>query len=67
LPGRLWGLFIGLLENYAVGYVDPLIKAEIPAIVPAASTKDIIPYLVLIAILMFRPYGLFGKVEIERV
>jgi branched-chain amino acid transport system permease protein len=44
-----------------------MIKAEIPAIVPAASTKDIIPYLVLIAILMFRPYGLFGKAEIERV
>jgi branched-subunit amino acid ABC-type transport system permease component len=25
------------------------------------------PFAVLVLILMFRPYGLFGKVEIERV
>jgi len=29
--------------------------------------REIIPYIVLVFILMVRPYGLFGLVEIERV
>ncbi len=61
------GLIIGLLENYAVGYLDPWLKENVSVIVPAASTKEVISYLVLIVILMFRPYGLFGKEVIERV
>jgi branched-chain amino acid transport system permease protein len=61
------GLIIGLLENYAVGYLDPWIKENVTVIVAAASTKEVISYLVLIVILMFRPYGLFGKEVIERV
>lgn len=61
------GLIIGLLENYAVGYLDPWLKENVAVIVPAASTKEVISYLVLIVILMFRPYGLFGKEVIERV
>ena len=61
------GLVIGVLEQYAVGYIDPMIADNVAAIVPAASTKEVIPYVVLIGILMFRPYGLFGKEIIERV
>lgn len=61
------GLMIGLLESYAVGYIDPQIKESVSFIVPAASTKEIIPYVVLILILMFKPYGLFGQERIERV
>ena len=29
--------------------------------------KEVAPFVVLVVILMLRPYGLFGKVEIERV
>ena len=59
------GLIIGLLETYAVGYLDPWLGANVDFI--TSSTKDIVPYVVLLVVLMFRPYGLFGKEIIERV
>jgi branched-chain amino acid transport system permease protein len=48
------GLAIGLVEQYTGGYIDP-------------SLKEIMPYIVLLIILMIRPYGLFGQRIIERV
>lgn len=60
------GLMIGLLEQYAVGYIDVWIR-DFDFIIPAASTKEVVPYIVLIVILMVRPYGLFGQEIIERV
>lgn len=48
------GFAIALIETFASGYIDP-------------SLKDVIPYVVLILILMVRPYGLFGQKIIERV
>jgi len=50
----LGGIIIGLLETFTGGYVS-------------SSLREIIPYIVLIFILMVKPYGLFGLVEIERV
>jgi len=50
----LGGLIIGLLETFTGGYIS-------------TSLREIIPYIVLVFILMVRPYGLFGLVEIERV
>jgi branched-chain amino acid transport system permease protein len=50
----LGGLIIGLLETFTGGYIS-------------TSLKEIIPYIVLVFILMVKPYGLFGLVEIERV
>jgi branched-chain amino acid transport system permease protein len=50
----LGGLIIGLLETFTGGYIS-------------TSLREIIPYIVLIIILMIKPYGLFGLVEIERV
>jgi len=50
----LGGLIIGLLETFTGGYIS-------------TSLREIIPYIVLILILMIKPYGLFGLVEIERV
>ncbi|MFC1580771.1 branched-chain amino acid ABC transporter permease [Thermodesulfobacteriota bacterium] len=47
------GVIIGLLETFTGWY--------------SSSLKEIIPYIVLILILMIKPYGLFGLVEIERV
>lgn len=52
------GLIIGVLENFSGGYIDPLVGGGI---------KEIAPYIALILILMFKPYGLFGKKKIERV
>jgi branched-chain amino acid transport system permease protein len=50
----LGGVIIGLLETFTGGYISN-------------SLKEVIPYIVLVFILMVRPYGLFGLVEIERV
>lgn len=50
----LGGLIIGLLETFTGGYIS-------------TSLREIIPYIVLVFILMVKPYGLFGLVEIERV
>jgi len=48
------GLIIGLLETFTGGYIS-------------TSLRDVVPYIILVFILMVKPYGLFGLVEIERV
>ena len=55
LRGAIVGsLIVATAEVLAIQYVDPLVS-------------DVIPFLVLIAMLMVRPWGLFGtKEEIER-
>jgi branched-chain amino acid transport system permease protein len=50
----LGGVIIGLLETFTGGYIS-------------SSLREIVPYIVLVFILMVKPYGLFGLVEIERV
>jgi branched-chain amino acid transport system permease protein len=50
----LGGVIIGLLETFTGGYLS-------------TSLREIIPYIVLVFILMVKPYGLFGLKEIERV
>ena len=52
------GLVIGIVENFAAGYLDPYV---------GGGTKDFAPYVVMILVLMVRPYGIFGKRQIERV
>ncbi len=48
------GIIIGLLETFTGGYLSP-------------SLRDVIPYIILVLILLIKPYGLFGLKEIERV
>ncbi len=50
----LGGVIIGLLETFTGGYIS-------------TSLREVVPYIVLVLILMIKPYGLFGLVEIERV
>lgn len=52
------GLVMGVLENLAGGYLDPVF---------GGGVKEVAPFVALVAILTVRPYGLFGKVKIERV
>ncbi len=58
-PGgaMLGGLLLGLIEHT----VGTILNAYIPGI------RDIIPYIVLLIVLLVKPYGLFGTVRIERV
>jgi branched-chain amino acid transport system permease protein len=52
------GLVMGILENLSGGYLDPIF---------GGGVKEVAPFIALVAILTFKPYGLFGKVKIERV
>jgi len=52
------GLAVGVVESLSSGYIDPLV---------GGGTKDFIPYLLMIAVLMVRPEGIFGRRRIERV
>ena len=54
----LGGFIVGIVENLAGGYLDPYFKGGV---------KDLAPFVVLVLILLIRPYGLFGKKEIERL
>jgi branched-chain amino acid transport system permease protein len=54
----LGGFIIGILENLAGLYLDPVF---------GGGVKAVAPFFILVAIIMIRPYGLFGKEEIERV
>jgi len=45
-------------KSLAAGYVDPLL---------GGGFGNIASYLVLIAVLFVRPYGLFGEADLERV
>ncbi|HTV46724.1 MAG TPA: branched-chain amino acid ABC transporter permease [Stellaceae bacterium] len=52
------GLIVGIVENLAAGYLDPYV---------GGGTKDFVPYLLMIIVLMIRPEGIFGRRRIERV
>ncbi len=55
IPGAIiGGVIIGLLEAYTGGYIGQ-------------GLNQVLPFVVLIIILMVRPYGLFGQEIIERV
>lgn len=58
IPGAIiGGLVIGVLETLVGGYWDQMFP----------GVKDLTAFIVLFLVLMIRPYGLFGKEEIERV
>lgn len=52
------GFVIGILQNLAGGYLDPLV---------GGGLKDVVPFIVVLLILMVKPHGLFGSRGIERV
>lgn len=55
IPGAIvGGAIVGLLQQYTAGYVG-------------GGLQQVVPYVVLVLILLIRPYGLFGEVRIERV
>ncbi len=50
----LGGILIGVVENMSEGYIG-------------RGMKEIAGFVLILIVLMVRPYGLFGKAEIERV
>ena len=57
-PPGIGGVLIGVLENLSGGYLDPVF---------GGGVKEVAPFVVLVVILIIRPYGLFGTREVERV
>lgn len=59
IPGAIvGGITIGILQNLSGGYLDRLVPGGV---------KDIAPFVFMVVILLFRPYGLWGWEKIERV
>jgi len=59
VPGAIIGGFtIGIIENLASGYLDPYF---------GGGTREVTAFIILVIVLMIKPYGLFGLERIERV
>lgn len=59
VPGAIvGGIAIGILQNFSDAYLSRLTPGGV---------KDIAPFAFMVIILLFRPYGLWGWVKIERV
>jgi branched-chain amino acid transport system permease protein len=59
LPGALViGIFLGVAEQLAAGYLDPIV---------GGGMEEVAAYVILLAIMLIKPYGLFGLVKIERI
>ena len=55
IPGAvIGGLGVGVIQSMAAGYIS-------------SDAQNVVVYLVLIVVLMIRPYGVFGQREIVRV
>ncbi len=52
------GFIIGILENFAGVFLDSIF---------GGGVKEVVPFVILVIIIMIRPYGIFGKAIIERV
>jgi len=52
------GLVVGILGSVVPGYVDPLV---------GGGTRDVVTSLIILLTILFRPHGIFGREEIERV
>ena len=52
------GLVIGVLQNLADGYLSRFTPGGV---------KEVFPFAVMVVILLFKPYGLWGWIRIERV
>jgi branched-chain amino acid transport system permease protein len=54
------GIIMGLIQEFAKGYLDGAFEG-------LSGTADVLPYIILLILLLFKPHGLFGTHEIERV
>jgi branched-chain amino acid transport system permease protein len=54
------GIILGILENVAAGYLDPLLPS-------GGGLANVFPFIVIIIVLTLKPHGLFGLTRIERI
>jgi branched-chain amino acid transport system permease protein len=59
IPGCIIaGPIVGTMEIMAVGYADPITEG---------GAGEVVPHLIILATLIFRPHGIFGQEHIERI
>lgn len=62
IPGTVvGGVIVGLLVEYSKGYLNGKLGMT------GSDFSQILPFVFLVAILLVKPYGLFGQTRIERV
>jgi len=54
----LGGLIVGMLGSIIPGYVDQMV---------GGGTRDVVTSLIILITIMIRPYGIFGREDIERI
>ncbi|PWJ86385.1 amino acid/amide ABC transporter membrane protein 1 (HAAT family) [Pseudaminobacter salicylatoxidans] len=52
------GLLVGILGSVIPGYVDAVV---------GGGTRDVVTSLIILVTIMIRPYGIFGREDIERI
>lgn len=59
VPGVvLGGLIVGILGSVIPGYLDSVV---------GGSTRDVVTSLIILLTIMVRPFGIFGREDIERI
>lgn len=65
VPGAVvGGIIIGVLQSFSTAYLDGLFS-QIGLV--GGGSQYVMPFVVLLVMLWFKPHGLFGTEEIERV
>jgi len=52
------GPIVGAVQMLAIAYIDPITEG---------GAGDVIPYIIILLTLIFRPHGIFGQAHIERI
>lgn len=59
IPGCiLAGPIVGALEMLAMGYADPIVEG---------GAGEVMPHLIILVTLIFKPHGIFGQERVERI
>lgn len=53
------GILVGLIESFGIAFIDPLFVG--------GSVREILVFVIMVLVLLIKPYGLFGWEKIERV
>lgn len=64
------GLLLGVMESFTNGVLSPVLETWLRAhteIYTVGALQQVIPYIVMVLVLLFRPHGIFGRSGTERV
>lgn len=67
--GGLDSLKGGVIGGLVIGVAMALTKAYQPLLAPSlgANFENVVPYIIMLIVLLVRPYGIYGTAEVQRV